>query len=853
MNIAKKTTGTHAQTRKEITNTAAGKKIQLEAKQYQRMRQSFFTNLLLLGFDKEANEKKDNVIYNEDTFVVANNKGALTVLHFLLNKLDPEECKTRFRGIWPVFDKKQEQSFRKETCSWLNKIALEDSEANFSRLNPSLFLSPGGYRFQLFLFQLSKYVMLKSLKRECGLTKESYLRCPVLKSQAPHLTEVQVKILKSATVRHMRSYVENVKQSLQVHSKWHEQVGDMVKNYRMLCKKVRAFERKEKQNTEEKETAEKWDGDKLVKDESLEKVREDWLKFRKTIDSQNEECEIIKSILQNLASHYKIDLKLINARIPDLLLRVQEHQIQERQIDNLYKEGKLNLVSLVQLLNLSLEMYYEKFKSAVLPTPKENIAPLQQKSGTHSNLLQNMQTLRENMKEQLHLLKTSVQKSAEKAEKKAIEQKLLPLEFTLNAPTPPRNFQLLCDRSVPVDSPLSDRRLPTEEIDTPEAAKKIQMAAKESALKMKDQKKVHSDSLQHQLSLLSPVDVCVEKKNKLPIKVSGCLSENKDSFDSTPQIRNHKSLDKASLRMQIRSLGVRANSKNGKMVKTGNKFRSKSVSDFSEKKGVEIWADQIVDHVMGVSDVVPQNITEALSMDAFKSRDKLARSPVKSTSFVKSFSTCHENIPEIEIDAGTPSSSSCQKSVNLSSVSSLTELYNSPVITSTDTKGNGCNVSSIVNTEQQSSQIGNNLDISLDAYLQLPSDHKGLNLDIFEDVPCPKMHFSDLNSGEDASDRMTLTDGASLSLLPSIQDLSKDCNSKDTSEQQDIDCSDYFTPLKFGLHLKRTSNLSFLEEKPAKSNQSSLLDTVLTTSMAASLKEPEEMIFEDEDPVFLVP
>lgn len=52
--------------------------------------------------------------------------------------------------------------------------------------------------------------------------------------------------------------------------------------------------------------------------------------------------------------------------------------------------------------------------------------------------------------------------------------------------------------------------------------------------------------------MLSPVEnVCEEKKNKLPIKVSGCLSEDKDSFDSTPQIRNHKSLDKASLRMQV--------------------------------------------------------------------------------------------------------------------------------------------------------------------------------------------------------------------------------------------------------------------------------------------------------------
>ena len=179
-----------------------------------------------------------------------------------------------------------------------------------------------------------------------------------------------------------------------------------------------------------------------------------------------------------------------------------------------------------------------------------------------------------------------------------------------------------------------------------------------------------------------------------------------------------------------------------------------------------------------------------------------------------------ENIPEIEIDAGTPSP--CQRSVNLSSTSCLTELYNTPVAASSDTKDNSCNVSPVT-VDRRSSQTGMSLDISLDAYLQLPSNHKGLNLDIFDDIPCPKMHFSGLNSGEDASDCMTLTGGVTSTLPSRVQDLSKDCSSKDISEQKDIDCSDYFTPLKLGLRVKQTPKLAFLEEKPAKNNQSKFI------------------------------
>ena len=62
-------------------------------------------------------------LWCRDMFSVPNQKGMEVVFHYLFSQLDQQQCYEEFRDCWPVFDKKQEQIFRKKCCIWLADIA----------------------------------------------------------------------------------------------------------------------------------------------------------------------------------------------------------------------------------------------------------------------------------------------------------------------------------------------------------------------------------------------------------------------------------------------------------------------------------------------------------------------------------------------------------------------------------------------------------------------------------------------------------------------------------------------------------------------------------------------------------
>ncbi|CAB3997835.1 HAUS augmin-like complex subunit 6, partial [Paramuricea clavata] len=107
------------------------------------LKEIFYTNLLLLEFDTEAQEAKYRIPFNSDMFLYPNKKAMEVVLHFLFCKLDAPLAFQEFRDCWPVRDKKMEQEFRKSCNSWLTKISKEEPDSNLPRIGPTLFLSPG--------------------------------------------------------------------------------------------------------------------------------------------------------------------------------------------------------------------------------------------------------------------------------------------------------------------------------------------------------------------------------------------------------------------------------------------------------------------------------------------------------------------------------------------------------------------------------------------------------------------------------------------------------------------------------------------------------------------------------------
>ncbi|KAL8575401.1 hypothetical protein ACOMHN_000017 [Nucella lapillus] len=207
------------------------------------MKQIFFTNLQLLGFDAAAMEIKYKIPFNKEMFNLPNKAGAEAVLHFLFNRLNPTMCQQEFRDCWPVTDKKAEAAFRKICCIWLQNIQKEEADARLPRINASLILSPVGDKFYHLLFAFSTFIVLQALRKEHGLKDISLMGNPVLTPQNKELGIIMETTVQCAAVRHRRRYMETLGQIASVKQSWQKYADELTRSFRSLAKEKRELER----------------------------------------------------------------------------------------------------------------------------------------------------------------------------------------------------------------------------------------------------------------------------------------------------------------------------------------------------------------------------------------------------------------------------------------------------------------------------------------------------------------------------------------------------------------------------------------------------------------------------------
>jgi len=130
---------------------------------------------------------------------------------------------TAQRDCWPVYDKKQEQQFRKACSNWIARIAKEEPHSRLPRLSASLLLSPGGDKFYHFLLRFSSYVLksvclrdAKSEERQVFLP--SFITSP--ECMQPVLRDVSISAMKSHVVRHTEHVIQRLQLSTTLHEEW---------------------------------------------------------------------------------------------------------------------------------------------------------------------------------------------------------------------------------------------------------------------------------------------------------------------------------------------------------------------------------------------------------------------------------------------------------------------------------------------------------------------------------------------------------------------------------------------------------------------------------------------------------
>ncbi|ESO87513.1 hypothetical protein LOTGIDRAFT_235007 [Lottia gigantea] len=639
------------------------------------IKQAFFTNLLLLGFEAKTFEMKYRIPFTKDMFNLPNKTGSEAVLYFLFNQLNPVMCKEEFRCIcfWPISNKKDEQLFRRACNNWLINIQKEEPDSHLPRVAASLLMSPGGNKFYEFLFSFSNYVLCQVIKRDNGV--KSVLGFPELCQKTVLLDDVIGKTVQCSAIRCRKQYFRQLQQTLVSNNEWKEYSSELVNEYRQLTKKIRDLERdvrSEMQAANEKSQTRGSPGMSKRKSFSLEydldsqsvrrtqriqKVREMWRQVEKFQSEDSKDREIIQAILDEILSKNKqssagINATDLNIKIPDILLRECETEIHRRQVDNTYKGGKVNLLSLIQLWNLSLHLYIERLQNVSSKDIENENSSVIQQLHTHNAHLINAQGLREKLSEDLlpelkqsiSSLRTDLDTVLSTSKHRTPNTSRTMTGFELSTATPPVSFTPQDDIQVN-QKPSTLYQTSTQDISTPEAANEIIDTVLQTSRKTIN--KYHQGS-----PIFIPstsTSIPVSNRNTNSIKTSKSLNSH---LPSKPNLNNHKKETqdtslKSSTPIQKRHM-PKVNSKLAEEPKiksspfpsVRNESRRNTPAKTKRPKSHDILVDKIVSAVVDGTSLDKLELSQSDDLDinllnpiaaqddgVFVSQDKIRRSP----------------------------------------------------------------------------------------------------------------------------------------------------------------------------------------------------------------------------------
>lgn len=266
------------------------------------------------------------------------------VAYFLFQTLDQSLTKEVFKFCWPPLDQKRDTEFRKHCCEWLKKISAECG-GSFPQVVGSLFLSPGGPKFIHLMYHFARFVAIKYIKVNSKNSSLHFTETFNVKTQDMHKCLARCHIARNR-------FFQILQRQDYVIQRYQENAQLLVKQVRHLRSECVGLQNQIKR-------MEPSDDQSNIK-EKIQKVRSLWALVNETLTFLEKEREVINSVL-TLVNQYELDGTKVVINIPSLLLDKIEKQICQLHIGNVYEAGKLNLLTVIQLLNEVLKvMKYER-------------------------------------------------------------------------------------------------------------------------------------------------------------------------------------------------------------------------------------------------------------------------------------------------------------------------------------------------------------------------------------------------------------------------------------------------------------------------------------------------------------
>ncbi|XP_033093323.1 HAUS augmin-like complex subunit 6 isoform X3 [Trachypithecus francoisi] len=323
------------------------------------------------------------------------------VSYFLFQVLDQSLTKEVFKFCWPPFDQKSDTEFRKHCCEWIKRISGECG-SSFPQVVGSLFLSPGGPKFIHLMYHFARFVAMKYIKSNSKNSSHHFVETFNIKPQDLHKCLARCHFARSR-------FFQILQREDCVTQKYQENAQLSVKQVRNLRSECIGLENQIKK-------MEPYDDHSNI-EEKIQKVRSLWASVNETLMFLEKEREVVSSVL-SLVNQYALDGTDVAINIPRLLLDKIEKQMFQLHIGNVYEAGKLNLLTVIQLLNEVLKvMKYERCQAGEARLTVD-LHYLEKETKFQKERLSDLKHMRYRIKDDLTTIRQSVVEKQEEWHKK---------------------------------------------------------------------------------------------------------------------------------------------------------------------------------------------------------------------------------------------------------------------------------------------------------------------------------------------------------------------------------------------------------------------------------------------------
>ncbi|XP_043832915.1 HAUS augmin-like complex subunit 6 isoform X2 [Dromiciops gliroides] len=353
-------------------------------------------NLAGLGFEPEkaaaeaGRKLTSHTKLGVSMFDKPNSDAFHIVAYFLFTALNPSHAKEVFRFCWPPIDRKADAEFRKQCCEWLKRIS-DECGSSFPQVIGSLFLSPGGPKFVDLMYTFARFVAVQYIKTNSESSNKSFVESFNIKFQDPRKSFTRCHIGRTWFLQVLQKEDSLIRQYQENSQSLIKQIRDLNSQYIELQKL-----QKKNQNEEQRNISEK-----------VQKVRLMWASVMETLTLLEKEREVVSSVITGHVGQYTLDGTGVAIKVPRLLLDRIEKQMYHLFIGNLYEAGKLNLLTVIRLLNEALKILKDERSCTDQTGLTADLNYIEREARVQKNTLSHVKQMRNKVKQEAIFIKQS--------------------------------------------------------------------------------------------------------------------------------------------------------------------------------------------------------------------------------------------------------------------------------------------------------------------------------------------------------------------------------------------------------------------------------------------------------------